>query len=346
MFSNLDNLDYNIIESLSIINQEKNEFQLNFNNYNYFSLNLNNFNQNDNKDPPQSNAVNNCIYFNNNKNLNVSNEQGNSNNHEQIKNNQNKSKKIFRIINIKRKNVDNANLEEIDNKDNKLPRENNQVKNENEIISNKNDDARNNIILNNSEDNKKNSKQKHNKFSDDNLRKKCKHLVLSSVLEFINNKIFDIYEGNIGNNIYRKELLINNKNQKMNSNIIFNREFIDKKISDIFSEIISTRYTNYLPEHNKLLIERLKNEEDENKRIYFNKLFNLTFNECLNHFIGKKSIDELQGMKCFEVIKDTLGDNPEYIKILRYYLNNFHNIVYNKNPRKPKTNKKKENYIE
>ena len=155
MFSNLDNLDYNIIESLSIINQEKNEFQLNFNNYNYFSLNLNNFNQNDNKDPPQSNAVNNCIYFNNNKDLNVSNEQGNSNNHEQIKNNQNKSKKIFRIINIKRKNVDNANLEEIDNKDNKLPRENNQVKNENEIISNKNDDARNNIILNNSEDNKK-----------------------------------------------------------------------------------------------------------------------------------------------------------------------------------------------
>ena len=341
MFSNLDNLDYNIIESLSIINQEKNEFQLNFNNYNYFSLNLNNFNQNDNKDPPQSNAVNNCIYFNNNKNLNVSNEQGNSNNHEQIKNNQNKSKKIFRIINIKRKNVDNANLEEIDNKDNKLPRENNQVKNENEIISNKNDDARNNIILNNSEDNKKNSKQKHNKFSDDNLRKKCKHLVLSSVLEFINKRIFDIYEGNIGNNIYRKELLINNKNQKMNSNITFNREFIDKKISDIFSEIISTRYTNYLPEHNKLLIERLKNEEDENKRIYFTKLFNLTFNDCLNHFIEKKFIDELQGMKSFEIIKGTLGDDPEYISILRYYLNNFHNIVYNKNPRKSKTKKNK-----
>ena len=341
MFSNLDNLDYNIIESLSIINQEKNEFQLNFNNYNYFSLNLNNFNQNDNKDPPQSNAVNNCIYFNNNKNLNVSNEQGNSNNHEQIKNNQNKSKKIFQIINTKRKNVHNANLEEIDNKDNKLPRENNQVKNENEIISNKNDDARNNIILNNSEDNKKNSKQKHNKFSDDNLRKKCKHLVLSSVLEFINKRIFDIYEGNIGNNIYRKELLINNKNQKMNSNITFNREFIDKKISDIFSEIISTRYTNYLPEHNKLLIEKLKNEEDENKRIYFTKLFNLTFNDCLNHFIGKKFIDELQGMKCFEIIKGTLGDDPEYISILRYYLNNFHNIVYNKNPRKSKTKKNK-----
>ena len=341
MFSNPDNLDYNIIESLNIINQDKNEFQLNFNNYNYFSLNLNNFNQCDNKDTLLTNGNN----FNNNQNFNLSNELWN-NNKESIKNCENKSKKIFRILNIKRKNDANSKIEKIDSKMNKLPTEINKVKKKKKKISNKTDDDKNNIILNNSNDNKKNNKPKHNKFSDDNLRKKCKHLVLSSVLEFINNKIFDIYEGNIGNNIYRKELLINNKNQKMNSNIIFNREFIDKKISDIFSEIISTRYTNYLPEHNKLLIERLKNEEDENKRIYFNKLFNLTFNECLNHFIGKKSIDELQGMKCFEVIKDTLGDNPEYIKILRYYLNNFHNIVYNKNPRKPKTNKKKENYIE
>jgi hypothetical protein len=46
-------------------------------------------------------------------------------------------------------------------------------------------------------------------------------------------------------------------------------------------------------------------------------------------------------MKCFETIKNTLGDDQEYIDILKYYLNNFNNIVYNKNPRKPKTNKKK-----
>ena len=262
MFSNPDNLDYNIIESLNIINQDKNEFQLNFNNYNYFSLNLNNFNQCDSKDTLLTNGNN----FNNNQNFNLSNELWN-NNKESIKNCENKSKKIFRILNIKRKNDANSKIEKIDSKMNKLPTEINKVKKENEKISNKTDDDKNNIILNNSNDNKKNNKPKHNKFSDDNLRKKCKHLVLSSVLEFINNKIFDIYEGNIGNNIYRKELLINNKNQKMNSNIIFNREFIDKKISDIFSEIISTRYTNYLPEHNKLLIERLKNEEDENKRI-------------------------------------------------------------------------------
>ena len=84
MFSNLDNLDYNFIESLNIINQEKNEFQLNFNNYNYFSFNLNNFNQNDYKDIPPNNANNN-IYFHNNQNEKVSNELG-INKKEQINN--------------------------------------------------------------------------------------------------------------------------------------------------------------------------------------------------------------------------------------------------------------------
>ena len=340
MFSNLDNLDYNFIESLNIINQEKNEFQLNFNNYNYFSFNLNNFNQNDYKDIPPNNANNN-IYFYNNQNVNVSNELS-INKKEQINNILNKSKKkIFRIIHIRRKKSSNSGLKGIDNKKRELTTEINTVKIENNNNLSSNDDNKNNIILNNSDDNKKNMKQPHNKYSDDNLRKKCKHLVLNSVLEFINKKIFDIYEGNIGNNIYRKELLIVNKYQKMNSNIIFNRQFIDKKLSDIFSEIISTRYTNYRPEHNKLLIERLKDEKDEKKRVYFNKLFDLTFNDCLNHFIGKKFINELQGMKCFETIKSTLGDDQEYIDILKYYLNNFNNIVYNKNPRKPKTNKKK-----
>ena len=29
----------------------------------------------------------------------------------------------------------------------------------------------------------------HNKFSDDNIRRKCKHLILQSVMEYINEKI-------------------------------------------------------------------------------------------------------------------------------------------------------------
>ena len=41
----------------------------------------------------------------------------------------------------------------------------------------------------------------HNKFSSDNLIRKCKHIILSKVIDFINQKIKDIYNGKIGDNI-------------------------------------------------------------------------------------------------------------------------------------------------
>ena len=41
----------------------------------------------------------------------------------------------------------------------------------------------------------------HNKYSNDNLRRKCKTLVLNSALEFLNEKIRIIYKGKIGNGI-------------------------------------------------------------------------------------------------------------------------------------------------
>ena len=45
-------------------------------------------------------------------------------------------------------------------------------------------------------------------------------------------------------------------------------------------------------------------------------------------------------MKRFENIKEILGEDKEYINVLRYYLENFEDIIYNKNPRKPKKEKK------
>ena len=52
-----------------------------------------------------------------------------------------------------------------------------------------------------------NSELTHNRFSDDNLRRKCKHIVLQITMDFINEKISEIY-GNIGQGIFIKKLLI------------------------------------------------------------------------------------------------------------------------------------------
>ena len=81
------------------------------------------------------------------------------------------------------------------------------------------------------------------------------------------------------------------------------------------------------------MIEILRKDEDKYKRVYINKLFDLTFKECLGHFIGKNSLEELEGMKGFDSIKDSLGEDEEYINLIKYYLDNYEKIINNKIPR-------------
>ena len=184
-------------------------------------------------------------------------------------------------------------------------------------------------------------KTEHNKYSDDNLRRKCKHLVLKYILKFINYQILIIYNGNIGNGIFKKQLQTLNQSQKSDATINFNKMFLNKTLAEIFSENISGRFTNFPPNHNKLLIEKLMNENDEEKKIYFNNIFNLTFIQCLKHFTGEIKIDLLDGLKCFEDIKNDIMDNYEddgldYYNTLKYYLNNFEVIINNKKARQPR----------
>ena len=187
------------------------------------------------------------------------------------------------------------------------------------------------------------NKYEHNKYSDDNIRRKCKHLVLKHLLEFLNYKIRNIYNGNIGNGIFKKELQILNQSQKSDATINFNRIFLTKTIGEIFSENISGRFTNYPIYHNKVLINKLMNENDEQKRIYFNNLFNLNFIQCLKHFRGEEKIDLLDGLKCFKDIKNDIidkyeKDGDEYYNTLFYYLNNYERIINNKKSRKRNNN--------
>ena len=181
----------------------------------------------------------------------------------------------------------------------------------------------------------------HNKYSDDNLRRKCKHLVLKYTLKFINHQILIIYNGNIGNGIFKKELQTLNQSQKSDATINFNKMFLSRTLKEIFSQNISGRFTNFPPHHNRLLIEKLLNEKDEEKRIYFSSLFNLTFIQCLKHFRGEEKIDILEGLKCFDEIKDEIINNYEddgidYYTTLYYYLNHYEEIINNKKARKPR----------
>lgn len=168
-------------------------------------------------------------------------------------------------------------------KENRIPRsidKNSQKKFTNSKIDNSKEEKKPKILGRK----RKNSNEtgEHNKYSQDNIIRKIKTIVLSYLLIFINKFINNIYKGNIGKGKKIKEL------KKMNPEqikILGNKKFLYKNLKDIFSEHISTKYTSLDLDHNKILIEKLINEKDSDKKIKFEKLFSLTFVDCLNHII-------------------------------------------------------------
>ena len=163
--------------------------------------------------------------------------------------------------------------------------------------------------------------------------------MLDYCLEYLNNYIKLIYDGNIGNGICIKQLLDINQEQKADNTIVFNKKFLNKTLKEIYSTDISTRYTSFLPDHNKKLIKRLLNEKDENKRIKLNQIFNLTFSDCVNKFIGINNSEELDGFPTFEEIKSKLNESNIYLEEVKKFLMNFEEILNQKNPRTRKEKK-------
>jgi hypothetical protein len=181
----------------------------------------------------------------------------------------------------------------------------------------------------------------HNKYSDDNLRIKCKCLVLKSVMDFINKKIKIIYNGAIGISVLKNQLLTIRNDLISNTKAQFNKDFLNKEIGQIYSYDISKKFSNYPFDHNKRVIKRLENDEDEEKRVYFRKLFKLTFFECLKHFRGTQNIEELEGLEKFDKKKTQFSNDKEYEEKLTSYLMNYEEIINGKKPRKSRTKNEK-----
>jgi hypothetical protein len=191
-----------------------------------------------------------------------------------------------------------------------------------------------------------NNTTEHNKFSDDNVRRKVKHLCFKYLLLFINAQIKKLYNNKIGQGIFQKQFKTLNQSQISNAKIIFNQQLLEKDLGEIFSDKVTGKLTNIPSEHNKDLIQKLINEEDLEKRIYFQKLFSLKLKDCFEHFCGNKVIDELEGMELFNEISEITSeylekyeDGKEYIHQLEYYLKNYERIIKSKRARKERIKK-------
>jgi hypothetical protein len=178
--------------------------------------------------------------------------------------------------------------------------------------------------------------KKHSKYSSDNTIRKVKHITLENFRNFANENIKVKYNNNIGFGMHRKKLLTINQRQKVNATIEFNKQFMDKKLYEIFSDKISSRYTNFDRDFNKKLINSLMNDKDLEKREYFQKLFNLSFFDCLSHFRGSREIKELAGLKLFSEYISEQNEDEDYKNQLEYYINNLEEILKKKRSRKSK----------
>jgi len=182
---------------------------------------------------------------------------------------------------------------------------------------------------------RKNSKEKgkHDKYCEDNAIKRIKSSLLDILSKFMNNKIKMIYSDNIGFGIFKKEFLKMNQNQIKDSKN--DKIFLYKKLKELFSEKISTKFTTFPPEHNKNIINTLLNEADGKIRKIFEEMLNLNFIECLEHFRGSKYIGILKGLKSLDDF--CLNEKDEdYKKIFRYYVFHLEEIIMKKKSKKRK----------
>ena len=170
-----------------------------------------------------------------------------------------------------------------------------------------------------------NSKQ-HNKYSDDNIRRKIKHLDIKSLFEFLNDQIIKM-------DIKCPKLLILNQRQIFNATIDYNKKFLFKPLKDIFSENISERYRNYPLDHNSKVINNLLNYSNEGIKNYFVRLLNLNFLDSLKHFRGEEEKEELNGMTLFEDVKNNSNWEIDYKNVLSDYIKNYEKFLKKKRAR-------------
>ena len=153
----------------------------------------------------------------------------------------------------------------------------------------------------------------------------------------INSLLKDLY----GNN--QTQLLIINPEQIKKSTVDYSNKFLYKTLKDIFSYKISTKYRYKSSDYNANIIKTLLNEEDIEKKMKLEKIFNLNFLECLKHFRGDLYIKELgESMSldsCFKKFEKE-NDYKLYKKTFEFYVRNFEEIIKSKKGRKSKKNKK------
>ena len=187
----------------------------------------------------------------------------------------------------------------------------------------------------------------HDKYRNDNLLKKIKHISIDSCIKFINGILKKIYKTFPKKKKFEHQLIILDHFIIKDTKVEANKCMLDNSMKWIITNKISSKCKNYDRNHNRILLEKsllICNEEDKNK---LELLLNMKYIDYLDFYRGNKPEYNkiLKGLATFEQYcksDDLLNnhhDHENYKKELENYLINYEKKLNEIKGRKPKKTK-------
>ena len=181
----------------------------------------------------------------------------------------------------------------------------------------------------------------HGKYAEDNRVRKVKAFLKDSLVRKINSEIQKSI--NIDGKEYKVNGLLDiNQEQTTNTNVGENLRLFKCELKDFFSVGISNKYKNYPKNFNKLIIEKLYQENLTNVTCILDK----TFLDSLKYFRKDKDVYNNEEYSCLKGIEKDFEDLPKnfrkkghdnrYINMVIDLINNFEQKYYEKKPRQKK----------
>jgi hypothetical protein len=182
--------------------------------------------------------------------------------------------------------------------------------------------------------------ESHDKYAEDNRVRKVKVYLKDALFRKINS---EIKKNKISINVDGKEYKIDglleiNQEQTINTTVGGNLSLFETELKNYFS-VISNKYKNYPKNFNKLIIEKLYEENMENVTCILDK----TFLNSLKYFRKDKDVYDNEEYSCLKGIEKDFEDLPKkfrkeghddrYINMVIDLINRFEKIYYNKTPR-------------
>ena len=181
----------------------------------------------------------------------------------------------------------------------------------------------------------------HNEFKFDNITNRLKNNLMKSFLSFVNEKIEEKYE--LSEEMKDLKLYVLNNSLASNSNIKFNRDLINMTLKEIFSNKVSTKCKKVSQDQNKNAINNLLNDKDEERRNYFNKIFNLKFIDVLKYLRGEtEGLEILEGLEFDKVCWNKIQKKENLFRYFTLLMSCYEKLWEERKPRN-REKKKKEN---